>query len=246
MKLKLILNSVLYAAATLLTAICIFSNASADETPSQQIQGDDPWSKTYVFQFDQDTFYIPAVWITDTYDTVPLIQQLQKPPNGTLIRVVRAIGFNPLAPDYIFRFPETLADMSKLQNPRLVAGRSFLAGIELGNSYGGKGYIAKTFPKGFWDKMKPDGSSAGKDCCVFTISCNAKTFKTTEPGGSYCFADRAAYDNIYIRYVWDGRYVDPATWEDQDRRVQQLLDWLKTPPNQRPKFLPDLPPKDKQ
>lgn len=245
MKLKFELIMFTQLIAAVLLAICITSNVEAEDVASPQTAGDDPWSKTYEFKFEHDTFYIPAVWITDTSDTVPLVHQLKKLPNGTIIRVVRAVGFNPLAPDYIFRFPETLADMSKLENPRLVAGRSFLAEIELRNFHGGEDYVSKTFPKGFWDKMKPDGSSAGRDCCVFTLSCNAKTFKTIEPSGSYCYADRAAYDNISIRYVWDGRYVDPATWEDQDRRVQQLLDWLKTPPNQRPKYLADLPPKDK-
>jgi hypothetical protein len=222
------------------------NRAFADSTiEAQQASGDDPWSKTYVFQFEHDTFYVPAVWIADSHETIPEINQLHKPPDGAVIQVKTEIGFNPLAPDYIFGFSDTLEDMRKIKNPRLVAGPSFLAEIQLNNFYGDKGYISKTFPKGFWDKMKLDGSGPGKDCCVFTISCKAKTFKTTELGGSYCFADRAAYDNIYIRYVWDGRYVDPASWEYQDRRVQQLLDWLKTPPNQRPKFLPDLPPKDK-
>ena len=55
----------------------------------------------------------------------------------------------------------------------------------------------------------------------------------------------ASHIGYSFEYNWDGRYVDPATWEEQGRRVQQLLDWLKTPPNQRPKFLPDLPTKEK-
>jgi hypothetical protein len=52
-----------------------------------------------------------------------------------------------------------------------------------------------------------------------------------------CSADRSAIDGLRIRYWWVGKNVPKAEWRRMDRRVQALVEWLATPPDQRTKAL---------
>ena len=244
MKLQTLWGIITQLLATVLLAVCITSNVEAENVASQQTLGDDPWSKNYVFHFEHDTFYVPAVWLAgSTHSIIPEIDQLHMPPNGSTFKVKDYLVFRPLNPDWRIGSRQTFEEAQAMPFPRLVAGRSFLVyEILLQNNYVEPATLARC-PNGAWEFVALTGNFEKNEC---SINCSVQAFGKTNitlSPDSFCSARHATHLGYRVEYNWDGRYVDPASWEEQDRRVEQLLEWLKTPPIQRPKYLPELPAK---
>jgi hypothetical protein len=247
MKLKLILIAGVQFIAALLIAICITSHVEAEDSTSQQTASDDPWSKTYVFQFDHDTFYIPAVWAGFAEKTVPNFDPYQKYPDGSTFKVNNYFIIGPMGTGMDIDFRDmAFEEVLTLKAKRLVAGKILRVDQLLLHH----NFVAPTqksnCPATSWEIVRSHRFFMSDNCEITCVAGDfGKKFIPGGPTGSSCRVVRKTYLGHTVEYDWDGFNVDPATWEDQDRRVEQLLDWLKTKPNQRPKFLPDLPPKDK-
>lgn len=69
------------------------------------------------------------------------------------------------------------------------------------------------------------------------FNCNRSYFE--RDGFDYCEVQRVVLRDVWIKYRWAGRIVDPATWPEMDRRVQRIVEWLATPPERRPAMISD-------
>ncbi len=231
----------------ILITIAYTSSAYADDATLPANTGDDPWSKTYVFHFEHDTFYVPAVWVGgDTHSTIPEINQLNMPPDGSNFKVKNYLIFGPMGTGMNIDRNLNFAGALTLQKLRLVAGIDFLVSdVMLHNNTAALPDLPPCSTI-VWEIARAKRFYEDSVC---SISCDFRDFgkepSPTNGWGSTCMVSHRSHLGYAVEYRWDGFNVSPAKWEDQDRRLEQLLDWLKTPPSQRPKYLPDLPPKDK-
>jgi hypothetical protein len=69
------------------------------------------------------------------------------------------------------------------------------------------------------------------------FNCNRSYFG--RDGFDYCEVQRVVLRDVWIKYRWAGRIVDPVTWPQMDLRVQKIVEWLATPPERRPAKITD-------
>lgn len=245
MKLKFVLIMFTHFMAAVLLAICVTSNVEAEDVAPQQTAGDDPWSKTYVFQFEHDTFYVPAVWAGFAEKTIPNFDPYQKYPDGSTFKVNNYFIIGPMGTGMDIDFRNmAFENVLNLKAKKLVGGKILRVDQLLLHH----NFVAPTqksnCPDTSWEQARNYRFFMSDNC---EITCDARDFgKKFIPGGatgSSCRISRMTQLGYRIDYDWNGFDVDPVSWEEQDRRVEQLLDWLKTPPTQRPKYLPELPAK---
>jgi hypothetical protein len=90
-----------------------------------------------------------------------------------------------------------------------------------------KGYPpnAEPFSKRYPNGTLPDGPR----------NCDPNDYgKQKEKVFGYCHYSREAMDEVDVKYEWSGLEVDPSAWKTMDQRVQDMINWLATPPDKRP------------
>ena len=209
--------------------------------------------KVVIFELNGTKLYVPELWIWPDKARwqlpsgsfiKPEKSILPGDPPGTTYRVADAIALLPNAYEDRRRFPQLQPDFWVYRvefrpGPRDIARLPRTSIDDLPTAVKTRlglvdedGFRRAGEGDTFYSAMPEDISLTG---WPRTYNCNTPIRPDT--GYSYCSAVGIAIEGLSVKYVWNGRQVPKSEWRRMSQRVQTLVNWLATPPDQRTSIL---------